>query len=138
LGIRPKGYKMIHWDYDAYLKSRNAILASGTGRAIRLRGGLVGRIAAEVVPDVEVLGGPILGDEVVARSRGTYFLDDGVTNETLDRICGVYHVYVDNGSYDVVHESWWPKHDILMASGRFSDQWLPDSEDFYTKRMQML
>jgi hypothetical protein len=133
LGIRPVDYKVTIADLNAYKQRRHGILTSPAGRAIRLRGGLVGRIASDTVPERQVLEGPALCDEIVAMDDGVYFLDDGVSDETLDCISGVYHV-LQGRKNCVSHSSWWPKHGIFMKSGRFSDQWTPDAENFYCDR----
>lgn len=138
LGIRPTGYVPTKEDYEAYVECRTEILESCLGRAIRLRGGLAGRIASEIVPEIRVLEGPTYGDEVVARDGSVYYLDDGVAADTLDCISGVYHIYNNKAENSVSHSSWWPKQDVFMASGRFSDQWTPDAEGFYTTRLARL
>jgi hypothetical protein len=86
LGKRPAKYWVTMADLNAYKQRRNKILLSSAGRAIRLCGGLVGRIAAELVPDVQVLSGPIMCDSIIAQADGVYFVDDGVSDELLDCI----------------------------------------------------
>lgn len=120
------------------LKCRTEILESRLGRVTRLPGGLVGRIASEIVPDVRVLEGPAIYDEIVARDGSVYYLEDGIANDTLDCISGVYHIYTNNAENTIGHVSWWQEHDIFMRSGCFSDQWTPGPEKFYVTRRDML
>jgi hypothetical protein len=135
LGKRPAKYWVTMADLNAYKQRRNKILLLSAGRAIRLRGGLFGRIAAELVPDVQVLSGPIMCDSVIAQADGVYFVDDGVSNELLDCICGVYHVLMGHTDRSVSHSSWWPKQSIFFMSGTYRDQWSPRAEEFYQGRI---
>ena len=123
-------------DFDAYLEERDRILQSPSGRALRLRGGIVGRIAAEVVPELQVLDGPGEPNEVVGSFGNTVFVDDGVDLETLDVVCGVYYVKVlANSTQTFTHSSFWPKQWIWESTGLSGDQWLPQAEAFYQTRL---
>ncbi|KAF9455612.1 hypothetical protein BDZ94DRAFT_1149860, partial [Collybia nuda] len=108
LGFRPGGYQPNEDDYNAYLLARDTIFSSSRGRVLRMLGGIVWRLASGIVPDSAVLDGPSLCDEVIARHGDKYFLDDGVTQEMLDIVCGVYHVPVADNQGTIVHASWWP------------------------------
>ena len=138
LGMRPENFKPTPADFAAYESARDDILRSRTGRAIRLLGGIVGRMAAEIVPDCEVLDGPNLTNAVVVGTHGNKeFVDDAVEQHELDVVSGVYHV---DGKLKEVssHMSWWPKHATFLATGYAGDQWLPRAEDWYKTRQKEL
>jgi len=136
LGIRHPGFVPAQADFDAYLEERDRILQSPSGRALRLRGGIVGRIAADVVPEVRVLDGPSDADEIVGSFGDTVFVDDGIDLETLDVVCGVYYVKVLISSDKAfTHSSFWPKQWVWESTGLSGDQWLPEAEAFYQVRL---
>ena len=138
LGQRPEGFKPERADFAAYESARDDILRSRSGRAIRLLGGIVGRMAAEIVPDCEVLDGPYLTNVVVVGTHGDQeFVDDAVEQHELDVVSGVYHV---DGKFKEVssHMSWWPKHATFLSTGYAGDQWLPRAEDWYQTRRDEL
>lgn len=138
LGSRPHRFSPTREDLIAYESARDDILRSGYGRSIRLLGGIVGRLAAEVVPDYEILDGPNLVDvEVVGRHGNTDFVDDAVGDEQLDIVSGVYLVKSTSISHNQQesHLSWFPKRGTWLASGLAGDQWLPLAEEWYQRRL---
>ena len=138
LGLRPENFKPEWADFATYESARDDILRSRSGRAIRLLGGIVGRMAAEIVPDYEVLDGPYLTNAVVVGTHGNMeFVDDAVDQHELDVVSGVYHV---EGKFkeSKSHMSWWPKHATFLATGYAGDQWLPRAEEWYKKRLDEL
>jgi hypothetical protein len=138
LGSRPHGFSPTREDLIAYQSARDDILRSGYGRSIRLLGGIMGRLAAEVVPDYDILDGPNLVDvEVVGRDGNSEFVDDAVGDEQLDIVSGVYFVKSTSISHNMQqsHLSWFPKHGTWLASGLAGDQWLPFAEEWYQSRL---
>jgi hypothetical protein len=101
-------------------------------------GGIVGRLAAEIVPDYEILDGPYLTKAVVVGTHGNMeFVDDLVEPYELDIVSGVYHV--DGNSRECGSQmSWWPKQGTFLATGYAGDQWLPRAEEWYQKRLSEL
>ncbi|KAI0310451.1 hypothetical protein OF83DRAFT_1035695, partial [Amylostereum chailletii] len=57
LGWLPKGYRPTYVDYGVYVAHRDEFLLSGRGVAAILEGGLVGRIARDVISPEQVLLG---------------------------------------------------------------------------------
>jgi hypothetical protein len=138
LGSRPHGFSPTREDLIAYESARDDILRSGYGRSMRLLGGIVGRLAAETVPEYDVLDGPNLVDvEVVGRHGSIDFVDDAVGDEQLDIVSGVYYVKSTSNSHNKQesHLSWFPKHGTWLASGLAGDQWLPLAEEWYQSRL---
>ncbi|KAF8956188.1 hypothetical protein BDZ97DRAFT_1925751 [Flammula alnicola] len=138
LGGRPKDFQPTEEDFLAYEHARDDVLRSACGRAIRLRGGIAGRIASELVSDTEVLDGPLCSNEVVGHHGDIAFVDDKVDEGSLDIVCGIYVVNETDGGSVVSHASWWPKQTTWMGTGLAGDQWLPRAEEFYKKRLSEL
>ncbi|HEV7738262.1 MAG TPA: hypothetical protein VGO47_12935 [Chlamydiales bacterium] len=96
LGYRPAGYQAGPADYARYVSVRNAFLREPRARAALLKGGIVWRLARGVLGVYDTTSGPsedamkcgfVLEDE----QRGI-LIDDDLTQEEMDLICGVYHV----------------------------------------------
>ena len=135
LGFRPENYRPTTGDLQAYLEEMADILISAAGRAIRLRGGLVGRLAREYVDDKEVLDGPRRQTKTLyEQGHGDrIYVDDDVTEGMLGVVCGVYHVATDRNNVDK-HLSWWPKETTWEKSGYACKEWTPDAEQWYQNR----
>ena len=138
LGPRPPKFQPERADFAAYENARDDILRSRSGRAIRLLGGIVGRLAVDLVLDYEVLDGPYLTNPVVVGTHGDKeFVDDAVEQRELNVVCGVYLVegiFMETGS----QMSWWPKHTTFQLTAFAGDQWLPRAEEWYKKRRDEL
>ncbi|KAL0063775.1 hypothetical protein AAF712_009332 [Marasmius tenuissimus] len=96
LGHRPQNYSPDINDFIAYESARNDFLRSNRGRAAVLAGGLIARIAREVIPEEAVVYGP---DTTVLQTGTCLFTQDGsgywdhvMTEEEIDLVCGVYYV----------------------------------------------
>ncbi|PPQ82408.1 hypothetical protein CVT26_013233, partial [Gymnopilus dilepis] len=133
LGTRTVGFQASKDDYDAYVVARNEVLRSDQGRAIRLYGGLVGRIAAEVVSDDKVLEGPSLANAEVVGTCGNWnYVDDKAEDINIDIVSGVYRVPMSNSkNASLSYPSWYPSKSYWQLGGLFFEQWTPDAEDFY-------
>ena len=82
-------------DYRAYQERRKALLLEPRGRVALLTGGIVWRLALEVLRPETVLVGPLLeeyGGYVSPENSQTVLWDEVLTPSELDLICGVYHV----------------------------------------------
>jgi hypothetical protein len=138
LNVRPRGFIPGVADYDAYVRARDEVFKSARARALRLRGGIIGRLALECVPDVVVLDGPSFCDEVVGTLDNSSFLDDYISMNDLEIVSGVYRVSLSEREEDFAHHSWWPKHGTWQKTGFLGDQWLPNAERFYVQRRKKL
>ncbi|KAJ3901575.1 hypothetical protein F5879DRAFT_807055 [Lentinula edodes] len=100
LGFRPAGFLPNSQDYHAYEVVRDEFLRSARGRAALLGGGIVARLAREIVNEDDVCDGPTVhalqeGEHafcVWEVGRGRAFWDDQLTTEETDLICGAYEV----------------------------------------------
>ncbi|KAJ7429939.1 hypothetical protein B0H11DRAFT_1766007 [Mycena galericulata] len=97
MGRRPKDWVPDQYDHQAYVAIRTQFMLSSRGRAALLHGGVIGRLAREVVPFEDVLRGPT-DDATIdgiclydGHSQYAYW-DDHLTEQEIDLICGVYHV----------------------------------------------
>lgn len=101
LGHRPEGHKFHPCEYSAYERAKSNILSSAFGRVALLRGGILWRLAKDMVSIKSVTRGPTSSCKTQGNLVGRYdsygLVDDFLTSEEEDIICGVYHVYT--GSY---------------------------------------
>jgi len=92
LGSCKEEFQAISDNYLAYVEAKNWLLLSTQGRAVCLVGSLVGRIVAEIVPDVRVLKGLAVGDKIVGFQDDKVYIDNLVLELLLDVVAGIYHV----------------------------------------------
>ncbi|KAJ7288024.1 hypothetical protein C8J57DRAFT_1047354 [Mycena rebaudengoi] len=140
LGFRPAGFKPSKVDYAEYEQLRDQFLRSPRGRAARLAGGILGRLARDVVSDEEVCLGP--STEVLSTgvrlwdgTGPTTYWDDVLTEQEVDLICGVYEVATGKQK---THISWWPRPRAWLTSGIYTGWWSPDCERWYQRRLEAI
>lgn len=94
LGLRPYNYVFTWADYMAYETERNRLLNGPAGRAALMAGGLLWRLALEVVGEEQVLFGPTYTTQtqILVTLDGIDFVDDVLTPDQMDIICGNYRV----------------------------------------------
>ena len=101
LGRRPKGHIPDRFDYMEYEERLAAFLQKPHARAAFLTGGLVWRLAKEVLGssgDQFVLSGPSehvgqFGYAMPLVSAGTELWDDCLSETELHLVCGLYQIY---------------------------------------------
>ena len=100
LGWRPAKYTPDVNDYKRYEDVRDEFLRGPFGRAALLHGGIIWRLAREIVSDDEVLEGPSRDFQLyggVVMSYGMVNLvDDALSGSALDVISGLYKVDTGN------------------------------------------
>ena len=97
LGTRPKNYRFNLMDFSAYKSLRESILKSKPFcRAALCMGGIVARLAREVIPIQAALLGPspdaLEGSQEIMVSDGELFCDDKLSETYTDLICGAYEI----------------------------------------------
>ena len=116
LGWRRSGFSPDGWDYMEYEQQARELLSQPRGRAAILRGGIVWRLAVELLGEHglrEAGLGPSAdvwrhGREIFAK-RGDSWYADSLSDYELDVICGVYKVYTRMcDSYSASHCYSWP------------------------------
>ena len=97
LGRRPYEYVFDLADFAAYESLRESFLqAQPVGRRALSYGGIVARLARETLPDSVVLAGPsdsaLQGQQEILDDGRVFFVDDKISDQDLDLICGTYEV----------------------------------------------
>ncbi|KAG6904426.1 hypothetical protein DXG01_010013, partial [Tephrocybe rancida] len=95
LGYRPPNHRPDAMEYAAYESLRDDFLRSPRGRAALLQGGIVSRLAREVVQYQHVFDGPTpevfdTGTMLPGQNHGHW--DDALTDHEINIICGVYQI----------------------------------------------
>ncbi|KAK6977380.1 hypothetical protein R3P38DRAFT_3473342 [Favolaschia claudopus] len=149
LGFRPHNYVPSQRDYQSYVAVRDQFLRTPRGRAAKLCGGIVGRLACTVVSDEEVQRGPT--DSVLTEgvclwdgvSQWAYW-DDELTDKEIDLICGVYHISTGQtdstalSGQQTTARSWWPRPSAMANSGLNVGWWTPMCEQWFQRRLASL
>jgi hypothetical protein len=98
--IRLPQYQFTTKDYATYQQQRDAILASPRGRAALLRGGIIWRLARDLLSFDEALQGPSTattihrsGFSVEYPPSGSQLWDDDLSLEELELLSGAYCCY---------------------------------------------
>lgn len=91
-------------DWESWEASLKIFLRTSRGRAAILRGGIVWRLAVDYLLPEEVLSGPShrarRGEGFVMKDNQNWtYVDDELTAEEVDLICGVHYLYI--GECDV-------------------------------------
>ncbi|PPQ85199.1 hypothetical protein CVT26_004107, partial [Gymnopilus dilepis] len=142
LGAREAGFEPNLDDLNAYLAMRRQVLLGPSGRALRLAGGLVGRISAEIVTDERILMGPTSCNNVIGVSDENEYVDDGASMKDFNIVSGLYVILRDKagnrgGGRLSSRRSWFPLRGAWdKFSGYADEQWLPDAENWYTYRVR--
>ena len=97
LGTRRSPYNFDLVDFVTYETRRNAYLAAKPfARRALSRGGVVARIAREILPNSVLYAGPsddaLMGNQLVLDCGDECLVDDMLSNEDLDFICGTYNL----------------------------------------------
>ena len=100
LGWRRFGFQPDGWDYKEYERRARELLSQPRGRSAILRGGIIWRLAVELLGE-DCLGEAALGPSAdvwrhgheISVSRGDPWYEDTLSSYELDVICGVYKVY---------------------------------------------
>ncbi|KAG6819855.1 hypothetical protein H0H93_007999 [Arthromyces matolae] len=161
LGYRPPQYHPDMVDYGVYLSRRNELLRGPRGRAALLMGGIISRLAREVVQYQHVLDGPtdnVFETGMMLRSQtGVGYWDDTLTEHEIHIICGVYKV--DTGrelcrlqiiipltqppaqpmkATQTADLSWWPKPSAWDSAGINLGFWSEDCERWFQGHLKKL
>ncbi|KAI0634147.1 hypothetical protein C8Q77DRAFT_1056369 [Trametes polyzona] len=135
---RPRGASYDCHDYFAYERRTRELLLQLRGRAAFLKGGIVWRLAVEVLhgglPDV-VTAGPSKDvyswGQPFRPERGDDYYDDALSSDELDAICGVNKVFTDDSFKQTQDLSWWPKPNIWEKSSLNVGYWTPWCEEWF-------
>jgi hypothetical protein len=119
LGHRPSRYKFTDRDYNEYEVRREELLSGSIGRVALTRGGIIGRLAKDVIDGSKLVtrGPGHIHDNsvVVTELDGFYLCEELLTQQQQDIICGVYEV--DTGKFSYNSLTW------RMLTGIFRPTW---------------
>ncbi|KAI0071319.1 hypothetical protein K474DRAFT_1581736, partial [Panus rudis PR-1116 ss-1] len=59
------------------------------------------------------------------------FVDEGLSEDELDFICGMYKVYTEQGPDQQADRSWWPRYSMWQSSPYGVGYWTPKAERFF-------
>lgn len=150
-------------EFERYSGERTAFLHQGRARAALLKGGILWRLAMEAMESpVCALEGPTdavkrYGQVVRPASEDVMYVDDDLSENEMDFICGVYRVYtrvyislqvscyspsflffrlsIENTGIQTELASWWPRHSVWQGSGLDVGYWSQGCELWYQKRL---
>ena len=152
------GYKPNSSDYAEYELIRNTFLREPRGRAALLMGGIVWRLAIEVLGTAPATDGPSFhpqGLEAQSSYSGI-IVDDKLSEDEVNLICGVYKIYTSSMYHFCLHSftqysctensknqqtsdsSWWPKPIIFEKSGLYIGYWTTACEAWFQNRLQKI
>ncbi|KAJ7017376.1 hypothetical protein C8F04DRAFT_1279579 [Mycena alexandri] len=149
LGYRGAQYKPTDSDYKCYEAARTRLLLTERGEVALRSGGLIARIASDVVSIDRALLGP--SDRVTEqgvcfrpRNGSVAFWDEKLTEDEENLICGVY--YVATGQRDInkpknrqlTIRSWWPRPSAFVGSALEVGWWSPACEAWYQTRLRQI
>ncbi|KAF8867478.1 hypothetical protein BD779DRAFT_1394087, partial [Infundibulicybe gibba] len=137
LGYRRMGYTPGPHDYVAYVECRDRLLKGPAGRATLKMGGIVWRLA------IELLGGPArsadwYGQVLSEAEDGGMYIDDRLDESEMNLICGVYGIETSAGANQYSSSSWWPRQDTWMNSGICHGHWTVDNEKWFQDRLERI
>ncbi|KAL0060071.1 hypothetical protein AAF712_013147 [Marasmius tenuissimus] len=129
-------------DLCAYEAARDQFLRSSRGQVAVMLGGILSRIARELVVDLDVIFGP---DMDVVYGQGRCFLDtmeggywdDELSEEEANLICDIYVIEKDTAKGSIsqaLHLSWWPRPGHFDAGSLNLDYWAPECEKWFQNR----
>ncbi|KAK1230334.1 hypothetical protein PQX77_006578, partial [Marasmius sp. AFHP31] len=147
LGYRPNTYKPDKGDFLAYVSARNKFLRGSRGKIALCQGGILARLAREVVGEDSVVDGP---DSTTVFSTGRCFFAEGetgywgdsLTEAEIDLICGVYYCATRwttdqrGNKFDNTHRSWFPRPNAFHHGSFNIGFWSKDAEKWYQHRLE--
>ncbi|PSS10991.1 hypothetical protein PHLCEN_2v3364, partial [Hermanssonia centrifuga] len=138
LGHHPYDYQPTPGDYTNYEGQRDTLLGrERVCRAALMKGGIVWRLAMEMFGVESVLFGPKDVEAALYRAvlhDGGSYVDDDLTQDELDVVCGVYKVTTKNNLNAHSASSWWPKSSTWLDSGFDFGYWTPQNELWFCRR----
>ncbi|KIJ47657.1 hypothetical protein M422DRAFT_163741 [Sphaerobolus stellatus SS14] len=96
LGVRLLDYSPTLTDYQAHISLRNSFLKSSRDRLVLLSGGILWRLAMEVIGPEAIFGFPCEQDmcntELIFSTSRALYGREKLTDEEIDLLCGAYYM----------------------------------------------
>ncbi|KXN81192.1 hypothetical protein AN958_05881 [Leucoagaricus sp. SymC.cos] len=137
--IRFSGHIFGRQDYELYLQQAEGIMALPRARAAIMRGGFARKVALEHMSVSEIAAGPRcihrgLDEMFVAEDlNGVEYVDDNLTSDEFDVLCGLYITSTGIGS-QTGKLSWYPLIGTFEGSGEDMGWWTGRAESLWEKR----
>ncbi|KAG1721993.1 hypothetical protein EDD22DRAFT_790507, partial [Suillus occidentalis] len=132
-------FNPLYADYIIYEQPRHKLMNCPRARAAFLHGGLVWHLALHslgfnhlpsVLDGISTEAIPF-GELLIGDGDQTYY-DDGLSEEEIDFMCGMYYIDHRDGPEIV---SWWPRPNAWNTSGLNVGFWLAHCEDWFQGRL---
>ncbi|EKM79079.1 hypothetical protein AGABI1DRAFT_39932 [Agaricus bisporus var. burnettii JB137-S8] len=130
-------------DLDFYHKQCHKIMSSPRARAALMRGGFARRVGLQYMKCCEALRGPCGTHDnpkymfVAKNVNGVEYVDDELSDEEYNMLCGVYIQFTGNGLH-VAKVSWFPQSWVFEGSGLDLGRWTEYAERFWEKRTEAM
>ncbi|KAJ3553571.1 hypothetical protein NP233_g12613 [Leucocoprinus birnbaumii] len=131
-------------DYKFFLKRCESVFATTRGRAALLRGGIVWRLAVDYIPASLAVSGPsglYSNPQYMFKamdSSGIVYVDDELTTEEYDVICGLYRYLPTKKAKHETHLSWFPSLSLFENCRLNIRRWSQQCEELYQHRVAAL
>ncbi|KAK7433627.1 hypothetical protein VKT23_020676 [Stygiomarasmius scandens] len=139
LGFRSRGHRFDESELAAYETAKKDLLSTSVGRLALMKGGIIWRLAKDLVPVKSVVKGPPPSVRTSGVSfgklKGSFLCDEVLEESEEDIIVGLYKVEsgISGQNADL---SWWPKPSAWSVGNRNFGYWTPDCEKFYQDRLR--
>ncbi|KXN87007.1 hypothetical protein AN958_09353 [Leucoagaricus sp. SymC.cos] len=120
-------------DVDFYHKQCEYLMNLCQARAALMRGGFAQRIAIDYMSISEVMRGPwgVYEDNEhmfsITDSDGMEYVDDNLTDDEFDALCGLYVTFTGNGR-QTSKLSWYPLAPVFDGQGEDMGWWTDHAE----------
>jgi hypothetical protein len=139
LGCRSQNHVFRPADYCDYEDARGELFGKPFGRAAPLMGGVIWRLFVDTIGDEVVLQGPStlaheFGD-LVTDPAGKQFVDDTLSEDEMDLICGKYVMYTGQKN-QTTYKWWWPPHSTWIKGSYYVGYWTGQCERWFRDRLR--
>ncbi|KAK7462120.1 hypothetical protein VKT23_007723 [Stygiomarasmius scandens] len=139
LGFRSRGHHFDESELAAYEAAKKDLLSTAVGRLALMKGGIIWRLAKDLVPVKAVTKGPPSSVRASGVSfgklKGSFLCEEVLEEPEEELIVGLYKV--ESRFPDQPKDlSWWPKASTWRVGNRNFGYWTPDCEKFYQDRLE--
>ncbi|TEB26771.1 hypothetical protein FA13DRAFT_1635606 [Coprinellus micaceus] len=135
--MRPFNHKFTRDDYNSYVHLRTLLLGQPHMQAALKRGGIIWRLALGTLGHSNICQTPShLGGTRCLKLGSPELVDNALTMNELDLICGAYECVSDDGKQRALR-SWWPlaRYYEKEECGENYGRWSFRREEWYSTRL---